>query len=70
MVENSPTQIGSAGPSPAPKSGFCKISSVAGVEAPASRAGTPVGEKERSKVASGLKRKAREEAMRSPAKKR
>ena len=52
------------------KAGFSSISSAAGVEAPASQVGTPMGEKERSGVAFGLKRKAGKEAMGSPAKKR
>lgn len=66
----SPVPSGSAGASPAPRPGFSRISSAAGVETPISQGGTPVGEKERSRVTFGLKRKAGEEAMGSPAKKR
>ncbi|KAF8638256.1 hypothetical protein AX17_002278 [Amanita inopinata Kibby_2008] len=66
----------SASASPAPRPGFSRISSAAGTvgfETPVSHGGTPVGERERSRVAFGFgtKRKAGEEAVGSPpAKKR
>jgi hypothetical protein len=41
-----------------------------GAETPVSSGGTPVGDRERSKVAFGLKRKAGDEPIGSPAKKR
>ncbi|KAF8739411.1 hypothetical protein AX14_009782 [Amanita brunnescens Koide BX004] len=65
----SPAPTGSAGASPAPRPGFSRISA-AGADTPISQGGTPVGEKERSKVTFGLKRKAGEEVVGSPAKKR
>ncbi|KIL67576.1 hypothetical protein M378DRAFT_185639 [Amanita muscaria Koide BX008] len=66
----SPAPRDSASASPAPRPGFSRISSALGAETPASQGGTPVGDRERSRVAFGLKRKAGDEPVGSPAKKR
>ncbi|KAK2460357.1 hypothetical protein APHAL10511_007746 [Amanita phalloides] len=69
-LSNGVSPVPSASASPVPRPGFSRISTATGVETPASHGGTPVGEKERNRVTFGLKRKAVEEAVGSPARKR